>query len=74
MNFYEKMEIDKRLKNFARFSNDSEIIKIIAQEYALLSGASSDYCYKVITTAVKRISIKRKIKKILKFYKYFINI
>lgn len=46
MNFHANIEIDKRLKNFARLTNDPEIIKIIAGEYALLSGISSDYCLK----------------------------
>jgi tRNA A-37 threonylcarbamoyl transferase component Bud32 len=73
MNFYDNIDIHKRLKSFARFTNDREIIKIIAEEYALLSGISSEFCLKKIIQATNRQVIKRKIKKVLKLYKYLIK-
>ena len=74
MNFYESINIDKRLKNFARLTNNPEIIKIIAEEYARLSGNTSDYCQKKIFQAAHRMLVIRKIKKVLKLYKYVIRI
>jgi hypothetical protein len=74
MNFYEHIENDKRLKNFARLTNDQETIKIIAGQYALLSGISPEYCLAKIIQAKNRIIIKRRIKKVLKLYKHIIKI
>jgi hypothetical protein len=74
MNFYDNIEIDKRLKNFARLTDNKEIIKIIAEEYGSLSGTSSEFCFNKIFQAVNKLLIKRRIKKVLKFYKYFIKI
>lgn len=74
MNFHESIPFDKRMKNFARLTNDPEIIKSIAEEYAHLSGNTPGYCSKKINQAARRMLIKRRIKKILKFYKYIIKI
>ncbi|ALR30799.1 lipopolysaccharide kinase [Chryseobacterium sp. IHB B 17019] len=74
MNFYEKIELDKRLKNFARLTNDPEIIKTIATEYASLEGASAEYCLEKINQATQRMLVKRRIKKVLKLYKKVIKI
>ncbi|EJL74278.1 lipopolysaccharide kinase InaA family protein [Chryseobacterium populi] len=74
MNFYDHIKIDKRLRNFARLTNDVTIIKIISEEYALLSDIPPEYCFKKIVQATNAILIKRKIKKILKLYKYLIKI
>lgn len=74
MNFYEHIEKDKRLKNFARLTNDQETIKIIAAEYAILSGISPEYCLNTILQAINRMLLKRKIKKVLKLYKRIIKI
>lgn len=74
MNFYDHIEINKRLKNFARFTLDNEIMNIISKEYALLSGASAEYCLKKISDASNKMLFKRKVKKVLKFYKYIIRI
>lgn len=74
MNFYEHIEKDKRLKNFARLTNDQETIGIIASEYALLSGISPEYCLNTILQAINRMIVKRKIKKVLKLYKRIIKI
>ena len=74
MNFYDSIAPDKRLKNFARLTNDPEIIKIIAEEYALLSGNTPEYCSEKIFQAASRMLLKRRIKKILKLYKHVIKI
>ncbi|WP_415326873.1 lipopolysaccharide kinase InaA family protein [Chryseobacterium sp. MMS23-Vi53] len=74
MNFHESIELEKRLKNFARITNDPEIIKIISHEYAQLFGSTADYCEKIILDAVNRLILKRKVKKVLKLYKYIIKI
>lgn len=74
MNFYDRIEIDKRLKNFARFTLDKEIMNIISEEYASLSGLSPQYCLKKISDASNKMLFKRKVKKVLKFYKYFVKI
>lgn len=74
MNFYENIENDKRLKNFARLTDDQETIKMIAAEYASLSGISPEYCLNKILQAQNRMMIKRRIKKVLKLYKHIIKI
>lgn len=70
MNFYDSIDLDKRLANFARITNDPEVIKIIAEQYSLLYGISEDLCLKKITQYTQRQLVKRKVKKVLKFYKY----
>lgn len=72
MNFYESIDIDKRLINFERLTNDLETIKIISAEYARLSGNSAEFCLKKIVDFTNKKAFKRKVKKILKFYKYFL--
>lgn len=72
MNFYESINIDKRLINFERLTNDLETIKIISAEYARLSGNSPEFCLKKIVDFTNKKAFKRKVKKILKFYKYFL--
>ena len=73
MNFYDKIDINKRLHNFERLTNDLEIIQSISNEYALLSGQSPEFCYDKILDFTKKKAFKRKAKKILKFYKYFLK-
>ena len=72
MNFYDSIDLNKRLNNFARLTNNSEVIEIIAEEYAKLYGSSKDECMKKIKEAAQRQVTRRKIKKVLKFYKYLI--
>ncbi|KMQ65058.1 lipopolysaccharide kinase [Chryseobacterium angstadtii] len=73
MNFHHQFEIYDRFKNFARLTNDPDILKIISLEYSLLSGISQEHCLEQIVKATKRQETKRKIKKVLKFYKYFLK-
>lgn len=72
MNFYDSIDLNKRLKNFARLTNNPEIIEIIAEEYAGLYGTSKDICLKTIMQASQQQVTRRKIKKVLKLYKYLI--
>lgn len=69
MNFYDSIDVNKRLANFARITNDPQVIKIIAKQYSNLYGISEDLCLKKITQYTDRQIVKRKVKKILKFYK-----
>ena len=65
--------IEKRLKNFARLTNDFTVLNIICEEYAKLSGVSTEFCLQKITSAFTKRARKNKIKKILKFYKFFLK-
>lgn len=73
MNFYDEIDISKRLHNFERLTNDLEIIQLISTEYAQLSGQSPEFCYNKILDFTKKKAFKRKAKNILKFYKFFLK-
>lgn len=73
MNFHNEISISKRLENFERLTNDLEIIKIISAEYARLSGNTFEFCLKKIVDFTNKKAFKRKAKKILKFYKFFLK-
>ena len=73
MNFHTGIEISKRLQNFERLTNDQEIIKLVSEEYARLSGKSAEFCYSKILEFSEKRAFKTKVKKILKFYKFFLK-
>lgn len=73
MSFYDEINISKRLQNFERLTNDLEIIKLISAEYAKLSGQTSDFCYNKIVDFARKKAFKLKVKRILKFYKFFLK-
>lgn len=73
MNFHAEIPISKRLENFERLTNDLEIIQIISSEYAKLSGTTYEFCLKKIVDFTNKKAFKRKAKKILKFYKFFLK-
>lgn len=73
MNFYQEINISKRLQNFERLTNDAEIIRLISEEYAKLSGTTYDFCSQKIVDFAKKKAFKLKIKRILKFYKFFLK-
>ena len=73
MNFHQEIDISKRLQNFERLTNDEEIIRLISEEYASLSGNSFEFCFNKIIDFTKKKAFKRKAKKILKFYKFFLG-
>ncbi|WP_312902559.1 lipopolysaccharide kinase [Chryseobacterium taichungense] len=70
MSFHDSINLDKRLANFARITNDPQVINIIAEQYSHLYGTSVDFCLKKIEQHTNRQIVRRKIKKILKLYKY----
>ncbi|KQT22195.1 lipopolysaccharide kinase [Chryseobacterium sp. Leaf404] len=72
MSFHSEMNLDKRLNNFARLTSDNQVIRVISDEYAKLSDSSPEYCYSKITGAINKMVRKRKMKKILKFYKFLL--
>lgn len=74
MNFHDDFELPKRIKNFSRITNDPKILQLISSEYSLLAGISPEYFLKQIVNASNRLRTKRKIKKVLKFYKYFLKV
>jgi len=74
MSFYDSIDLNKRLANFARLSNDPQVIRIIAEQYSYLYGCPVDFCLNRIARHANRQIVKRKIKKVLKFYKYFTKI
>ncbi len=73
MNFHSDFPTDKRLRNFARLTDNLDTMKIISDEYSKLSGVPVEYCLQKINEASEKMVRKRKIKKILKFYKYFLK-
>ena len=73
MSFHSDFPTDKRLRNFARLTDNLETMKIISDEYSKLSGVPVEYCLQKINEASEKMVRKRKIKKILKFYKYFLK-
>jgi len=73
MSFHSDFPTDKRLLNFARLTTDVDTMKIISNEYSKLSGVPVEYCLQKINEASEKMVRKRKIKKILKFYKYFLK-
>ncbi|WP_346985789.1 lipopolysaccharide kinase InaA family protein [Chryseobacterium sp. POE27] len=60
MNFYDKIETDKRLKNLAKLTCDQEIIAILASEYSALSEIPEDYCFKKLSEASDKKLLKSK--------------
>lgn len=73
MNFHTKIDISKRLQNFERLTNNPEIIKIISEEYARLSGKTYEFCYNRILDFSNKKAFKLRAKKYLKFYKFFLK-
>lgn len=69
MNFHQKMTISKKLKNFARLSNDLEVISIVSKQYALLSNTNEQFCFKAIVAGTQFASRRYRLKKKLKFWK-----
>ncbi|WBV55172.1 lipopolysaccharide kinase [Chryseobacterium daecheongense] len=74
MNFHTEFEMPKRIKNFSRITNDPKILKLISSEYSRLAGISSEYFLTQIVKAANTLQTKRRIKKVLKFYKYFLKV
>ncbi len=73
MNFHTVYENDQRLSNFSRLTSEQEIIAIISDEYAKLSGIPAQYCVDKINEASESTQRQRRLKQKLKFYKYFLK-
>lgn len=69
MNFHKNMSISKKLKNFARLSNDAEVIGIVSKEYARLSNTPEAFCSKTIVESAQFASKRYRLKRKLKFWK-----
>lgn len=70
MRFYDKISNKKRLRNISKSTNNSNLIKIISDEYARLTNLTEDFCYKKITKYSRKRQVQRKLKSKLKIYRY----
>ncbi len=69
MNFHTEMTISKKLKNFARLSNDLEVIAIVSKAYARLSNTKEEFCFNTIVESSQLASKRYRLKRKLKFWK-----
>ena len=69
MNFNTEMTISKKLKNFARLSNDLEVIAIVSKAYARLSNTKEEFCFNTIVESSQLASKRYRLKRKLKFWK-----
>jgi hypothetical protein len=73
MRFHQNMTLDVRIKNLCRLTNKEEMVKIMSNEYAILSGKSEDIIFQMLWKMTIEFQIqffrKKKIKKKLKFWK-----
>lgn len=73
MTFHEKMTFDVRMKNLCRLTYKEEMVKIMSNEYAIVSGESEELIFrtlwKMTTDFQNQYFRKRRLKKKLKFWK-----
>jgi hypothetical protein len=73
MRFHQNMTLDVRIKNLCRLTNKEEMVKIMSNEYAILSGKSEDIIFQMLWKMTIEFQIqffrKKRIKKKLKFWK-----
>lgn len=73
MSFHKNMSFDVRIKNLCRLTSHAEMIKIMSNEYAILSGESEDLIFRTLsemtTNFQNQFLRKRRLKKKLKFWK-----
>jgi hypothetical protein len=73
MTFHKKMSFDVRMKNLCRLTNKEEMVKIMSNEYAIISGESEDLIFRTLwkktTDFQNQYFRKRRLKKKLKFWK-----
>jgi len=66
------MSFDVRIKNLCRLTSHAEMIKIMSNEYAILSGESEDLIFRTLsemtTNFQNQFLRKRRLKKKLKFW------
>jgi hypothetical protein len=73
MTFHKKISLDVRMKNLCRLTNKEEMVKIMSNEYAIISGESEDLIFRTLwkktTDFQNQYFRKRRLKKKLKFWK-----
>ena len=73
MDFHESMSFEKRMKNLCRLTPHKEMVAIMSNEYAIVSGGSEamifETLWKMTADFQFRFYRKKKIKKKLKFWK-----
>ena len=73
MIFHNSMSFDIRMKNLCRLTYKEEMVKIMSNEYAIVSGESEELIFrtlwKMTTDFQYQYFIKRRLKKKLKFWK-----
>lgn len=73
MNFHDSMNFEQRMNNLKRLTYKPEMIEVMSDEYAKLSGKNYEEVYeKLINYKIdfhKKLQRKRRIKKVLKFWK-----
>lgn len=73
MTFHEKMSFEIRMKNLCRLTYKVEMVKIMSNEYSIVSGESEELIFKTLwkmtTDFQNQYFRKRKLKKKLKFWK-----
>ncbi len=73
MTFHEKMTFDVRMKNLCRLTYKEEMVNIMSNEYAIVSGESEELIFrtlwKMTTDFQNQYFRKRRLKKKLKFWK-----
>lgn len=73
MTFHNTMSFDVRMKNLCRLTYKEEMVKIMSNEYAIVSGESEDLIFQILwkmtTDFQNQYFRKRKLKKKLKFWK-----
>lgn len=73
MTFHEKMSFEIRMKNLCRLTYKEEMVKIMSNEYAIVSGESEELIFrtlwKMTTDFQYQYFRKRRLKKKLKFWK-----
>ena len=73
MNFHETIDFQLRMKNLSRLTPKKELVAIMSEEYAKLSGESKDLVFETIWKATQdfqyRYNRKKRIKRQLKFWK-----
>jgi len=73
MKFHNQMTFDIRMKNLCRLTNKEEMVKVMSNEYAIVSGESEELIFrtlwKMTTDFQNQYFRKRRLKKKLKFWK-----
>lgn len=73
MNFHQTINFKTRMKNLSRLTTKKDLVAIMSDEYAKLSGENKDLVFKTIWKATEdfqyRFARKKRIKRQLKFWK-----